>query len=355
MNPTGSNPTPPQQVYYAPPQIVMQQRGIFQRFVGWLGWVAFMVCAVILMSWYVGYREYFNNTGAIRERYHSGKEAFGTDKVAIITIKGVLISGEGYIRHQIDQVRKDKTVKAVVVRVDSPGGTVTASDYVYHHLNQLRIERKIPVVVSMGSVAASGGYYVSMAVGDQERSIYAEPTSTTGSIGVMIPHYDLSGLLQKLDVKDDSIATHPRKLMLSMTKPIPDEHRALIAEHLNESLTRFKDIIKAGRPAFQQDPSKLDELATGEVFTANQAKKHGLIDEIGFLEEVIERACEMAGVSPDEIRVVTFDAPTSLLDFGGFVKASRSPDLSALLDLGTPRAYYLASFFPALVTAYEGE
>ncbi len=125
------------------------------------------------------------------------------------------MEGDGFVKRQIDRVRKDAQVKAVVVRIDSPGGTVTGSDYIYHHLKKLREDRSLPLVVSMGSIAASGGYYIAMAVGDQEKSIFAEPTTTTGSIGVIVPHYDLSGLMARYDVRDDSISSHPRKQILS--------------------------------------------------------------------------------------------------------------------------------------------
>ena len=96
---------------------------------------------------------------------------FADNKVAIISISGVIMSGEGYVKNQIDRARDDSSVKAVVVRLDSPGGTVTGSDYIFHHLDKLRQEKGIPLVVSMGSIATSGGYYVSMAVGEQEKSI----------------------------------------------------------------------------------------------------------------------------------------------------------------------------------------
>ena len=91
-----------------------------------------------------------------------------------------------------------------MLRVDSPGGTVSGSDYIYHHLREMpREKRKIPLVVSMGGMAASGGYYVSMAVGHEPDTIFAEPTAFTGSIGVIIPHYDLAGLMEKIGAKED--------------------------------------------------------------------------------------------------------------------------------------------------------
>jgi signal peptide peptidase SppA len=136
----------------------------------------------------------------------------------VLRVAGIIAEGDGYAKRQIDRIREDENVKAVVVRVDSPGGTVTGSDYLYHHLTRLRKEKGVPLVVSMGSIAASGGYYVSMAVGDQEKSIFAEPSGATGSIGVIIPHYSLTGLMKRYEIENTSIASHPNKQMLSMTK-----------------------------------------------------------------------------------------------------------------------------------------
>ena len=337
--------------------IVIQQVGgrggvMFTTF-AMLGWMAFGLCAMFLVAQLFTLSDYFDTTGGITEKHHSGAK-FGDDKVAIISITGVIMDGEGYAKNQIDRVRDDPSVKAIVVRVDSPGGTVTGSDYIFHHLNKLRQEKEIPLVVSMGSIAASGGYYVSMAVGDQEKSIYAEPTTTTGSIGVIIPHYDVSGLMARYDVKDDSIASHPRKQMLAMTRPIPEEHRELLQAYVDESFSRFKEIVMRGRPAFREDDSALNELATGEIFTATRAKAAGLVDEIGFLEEAIDRAMELANLDSSKTRVVRYLKPASLFDVSGFVMSNNQrPDLSALLELTSPRAYYLASVMPPLLASYS--
>ena len=175
------------------------------------------VTAILAMT--AKYQEYFDSTGGIQEKFHSGSTS-ARSKVAIIDVSGVIGMSDDFVKKQIDRVREDENVKAVVVRVDSPGGTITGSDYILHHLTELKRDRELPLVVSMGSIAASGGYYVSMAVGDTPNTIYAEPTTTTGSIGVIIPHYDVSGLLARYDVKDDSIVTHPRNQLLIMTLPI---------------------------------------------------------------------------------------------------------------------------------------
>jgi protease-4 len=270
------------------------------------------------------------------------------------------MEGDGFVKRQIDKVREDTGVKAIVLRVDSPGGTVTGSDYIYHHLKKLRADKgNIPLVVSMGSMAASGGYYVSMAVEDQENVIFAEPTTTTGSIGVIIPHYNVKGLMDQYHVVDDSIASHERKQMLSMTRELSPEHRAIIQQYVNESFGRFKNIVKSGRPIFAKDASALDQLATGEIFSADQALKHGLVDKIGFVEDAIDRAIELANLNKDDVRVVKFKKPAALFDIGAMAQAKgASGDMSnigALLELSTPRAYYLFSAFPTLATSRRAD
>jgi protease-4 len=334
----------------APKMVVHVVSGPVARFFAWTGWLAATLLFLIVIVQISSASKYYDTTGGIEEQYHS-LDKYAGDKIAIITVSGVILEGEGFVKKQIDRVRNDENVKAVVVRVDSPGGTVTGSDYIYHYLTRLREERDIPLVVSMGSVAASGGYYLSMAVGDQEDSIYAEPTTTTGSIGVIIPHYDLSGLLARFDVKDDSIASHERKQMLSMTKPMSPDDEKVIRAYLNEAFTMFKDRVKAGRPAFRNDESALDQLATGEIFTAAQAERTGLVDKIGFLEDAIDRAIALAKLDKDDVRVVKYKAPASFLDLASFESSSAGRGhLAALMELATPRAYYLSTTLPLLLS-----
>jgi len=338
-----TRPTPAQ-------TIVLQAGGSrLTRLLCWIGWAGFAVCVALLIGQRKTLSEYFDTTGGIQEKYHSG-DKYGRDKVAIISVVGTIIDGSS-VKKQIDRVRDDPNVKAVVLRVDSPGGTVYGSDYIYHHLKKLKKEKQIPLVVSMGGVAASGGYYVSMAVGDQEKSIFAEPTTTTGSIGVMIPHYDISGLLGKLDVKDDTLLTHPRKGMLSMTRSMTDDHRQVMQAYLDEMFGRFKEIVKEGRPAYRGDDDALKQLATGEPFTAFQAQKHGLVDEIGFIEDAIDRAIGLAKLDKEKTRVVELKRPPSFLDIPGLMEAVQpGGDLASLHDLNTPRAYFLMTTLPPLLT-----
>ena len=349
--PSDSKATSPTIIVQSPPA------HRFQRLVGWMGWIGFMLCAFSLVSYFNAESAYFDTTEGVKEYFHSGVTD-ASDKVAIITVSGVILEGDGFVKQQIERVRADDTIKAVVVRINSPGGTVTGSDYILHHLVKLREEKKIPLVVSMGSMATSGGYYIAMAVGDQDSSIFAEPTSTTGSIGVIIPHYDLSGFLERWNVKDDSISSHERKQMLSMTRQISPEHRKIIQTYVDESFLRFKNIVKQGRPVFRDgsddivDPETGTDLATGELFSASQALKHQLIDKIGFLDEAIERAANLANISMDRVRVIHYKEPAGLLDISGLaLQETPGNQMQALLELATPRAYYLNTTLPPLVTA----
>ncbi|HLA84869.1 MAG TPA: signal peptide peptidase SppA [Thermoguttaceae bacterium] len=286
----------------------------------------------------------------VREEYVSHNR-FGSDKVVIITLDGPIFTGDGFVKRQIDRAKEDKSVKAVVLRVDSPGGTVSGSDYLYHYLCELAKDRDIPIVVSMGGIAASGGYYVSMAVGPTPDTIFAEPTTWTGSIGVKIPHYDLSTLLSRVGVKEDTIASHELKTMGSIAKPMSEVERKIFQSLVDDSFSRFKQIIRDGRPRFAQDPKALDTLATGQVYTADQALKNGLVDKIGFVEDAVGRAIELAALDKSRVRVVKYKPEVSLATlFGGAARAKPSA-LTTLLEATSPRAYYLHTWLPAALAS----
>ena len=293
---------------------------------------------------------------SIVETYRSGSESRSADKIAVINVKGAILNSEGFIKKQIDRARKDEQVKGIVVRVDSPGGTVTASHYLYHHLRKLKKEREIPLVVSMGGIAASGGYYISMAVGDEEDAIYAEPATWTGSIGVIIPHYDLSDLLAKWDVKDDSITSGPLKQMGSSTRKLSEEQRAeeraVLQALVDESFNDFKDVVRYGRPLLADDEETLTKATTGQIFTAKQAHAMGLVDQLGFIEDAVKRVRELADLDEEETKVVEYSRQTSLFGLlsGAQAQAQAQPfDLSVLLDMTAPRAWYLCSWMPSVV------
>ena len=299
------------------------------------------------------YHSYLQTDPNINERLHSGS-ATAKDKIAVIAVRGAIMESDGFVKRQIDRVREDDDVKAIVLRVDSPGGTVTASHYIYHHLKKLQKEKKIPMVVSMGSIAASGGYYVSMAVGDEKDTIFAEETTWTGSIGVIIPSYDFSGLLEKWDIRDRSFASGQLKQMGSPTQQLEPEEReaeeAKLQQLVDESFQGFKDVVAYGRPQLAKDTMAMKEVVTGQIFTAKQAHRLGLVDQLGYIEDAIERAAELAKLDAKNVRVIEFEQPEGLLDraLGGRAQAG-SFDVATLIDLTAPRAYYLSSWLPAVV------
>ncbi len=277
-----------------------------------------------------------------------------TKKVAIIRVEETIMHQDGYPKWQIDQIRDDPDVIAMVLRVDSPGGTVTGSHYLWHQLNQLRKEKKIPLVVSMGGICASGGYYISMAVGNEENTIWAEPATMTGSIGVILPHYDLSALLKKWDIKDDSITSNPIKAAGSITREMTPEERKIFQDIIDESFADFKAIVKTGRPNLTEE--QLTKATTGQIFTAKQALNLGLVDKLGFLEDAIAHAAKLAGVTdPKSYRAVKYNKPASLFGdasslLGKNSASSNSFDLALqhLQTLAAPRVYYL---WPAALPA----
>ena len=186
MPPAGasSEPGPSTPLEAAPQVIVQQQATAFGRY-GKLLLLLLGLAVMTIFGLMSSYRSYFNPPGGPQEKYHSLKKD-ADDKIAVVEVAGTIMEGDDFVKEQLDRVRDDDDVVAIVLRIDSPGGTVTGSDYLYHHVRELCQERELPLVVSMGSICASGGYYIAMAVGDQENAILAEPSTWTGSIGVVI-------------------------------------------------------------------------------------------------------------------------------------------------------------------------
>lgn len=311
------------------------------------------IAVMVILGLSASYQSYFSDPNGPQEKYHSLSKT-ATNKIAILTVAGTIMEGDEFAKQQIDRIKEDDGVVGVVLRVNSPGGTVTYSDYLLHHLRVMLEERDIPLVVSMGSICASGGYYIAMAAGDTEDSIFAEPTTWTGSIGVIIPHYDFSSTIGVLGVRDDSIASGKFKSMGSPTKKMTPEERELFQTLVDETFGNFKEIVLSGRPKFRDEPEKLDEIATGQIFTADQAVENGLVDKIGFVEAAVERVAELASVSTDSVRCVKYEKQVTAME--ALLGASAQPrsqglgsELRGLLDLSTPRAYYLCTLLPALL------
>jgi protease-4 len=238
----------------------------------------------------------------------------------------------------IDHVLKKDDVKGVLLVIDSPGGLVSDSHEIYHRLRKLA--EKKPIFISMKGLAASGGYYIAMG-GGPEAPIYAEPTTWTGSIGVIMPRYDASELAKKIGVAADSLATGPLKDTLNPLKQMTPEEKQVWETILDDSFQRFLTVIDEGR--VKLDLEQVRKLATGQVYTADQALKSGLVDVIGYEEDALEALTKKLGLT--QVRVVDYQTPKSLAEtlLGASAVAPSPPadPLSRLLNSGAPRAMYL--------------
>jgi len=234
---------------------------------------------------------------------------------AIVTGKGTpsLFGGEGVgsetLVKAIQEAENDKTVKAIVLRVDSPGGSALASDLIWNEV----VRCKKPVVASMSDVAASGGYYISMGA----RKIYAEPGTLTGSIGVVGGKLALGGVYDKVGIKTEVIARGAHAGILSGTEPFNDSERETMRSLMKDIYDQFLDKAVAGRQKAGQKLTRpeLEKLAAGRIWTGRQAKENGLVDELGTLEDAISAAKKMAGLDADkELELLQLPKSRSFLD-----------------------------------------
>lgn len=235
------------------------------------------------------------------------------DKVAVVDVDGLLMNvrRQGLLGPQdnplslfvekLDKVQKDLCVKAVVLRINSPGGAVTATDLMYRRLAELKKERKIPVVAMIEDVGASGAYYIATGAD----TILVAPTSVTGSIGVIIQTFSLAGTLDKLGITTKAVTSGPMKDMGSPFKPLDEGDRAVLQAMVTEFYGRFVDVVAAGRPALKAEAVRT--LADGRVYTGTQAVANGLADAEGDMKTAVAEAKKRAGLKA--AKVVMYDRP----------------------------------------------
>ncbi|RPI43592.1 MAG: signal peptide peptidase SppA [Bacteroidetes bacterium] len=224
------------------------------------------------------------------------KKEYSRDKIAVVYAMGTVVdgdAGEGFIGSErisraIRKARRDKSVKAIVLRVNSGGGSMIASDVIYRE-SKLAADTK-PFVVSMGDVAASGGYYISCPAD----TIIAGPTTITGSIGVFSVIANMRELMnEKLGITTDVVKTNEHADMVSVFKPLHPEVEATLQHFVDEAYGRFLEVVADGR---DQSTAAIDEVAGGRVWSGKDALEMGLVDMLGGLEESIEVAASMAGL-----------------------------------------------------------
>lgn len=307
--------------------------------------MALVVSVIINLSMFAAYNDYFSDAQPPLERYRSGSRT-ASGRIAVIEISGTIMPPytDRWLR-MIKQAREDDDVRGVLLVVDSPGGLVADSHEIYHALEELRKTTEKPVVVSMRRIAASGGLYVAMAAGPDGR-IFAEPTAWTGSIGVIVPHYDMTKLGEKIGVAGThpALKTGPLKDSLSPLRPLSEQDIEVWQAILDDSFQRFLGVIADNRDNL--DKAEVEALATGQVYTADQALANGLVDELGFEEQALAHLKEKIG--NDDLRVVTYDWNETLMEvLLGSAKSSRVENRwQDMMESTVPRAMYYCSWAP---------
>lgn len=243
---------------------------------------------------YVGFKDYVQkaNKKSIRT---------GADKIAVIYAQGEILGGEGgkdYIGQDliVDALHKaveNERVKAIVLRVNSPGGSALVSDIIWREMQLAKKEK--PLVVSFGNVAASGGYYIGVG-GDK---IFAEPTTITGSIGVFGTIPNVHGLAKNMGINAEQVGTNKNSVDYSFFEPMTDSFRNVMQESIEETYDTFLDRVSKGR---NMPVERVNEIAQGRVWSGVDAQALGLVDELGNLDDAIAAAADMAGLKDYGVR-----------------------------------------------------
>ena len=205
------------------------------------------------------------------------------------------------IREILKKAEKDKNIKGILLRVNSPGGTVTSSDIIYHEIKSFKERFKVKVYVSVIDVAASGGYYVALA-GDR---IMVHPTSLVGSIGVLALKLNLESLMDKVGVEWEVVKSSKKKDFMSPFRPLTKEERVLFQETIDRYYDRFVDLVVLNRDGL--DVKEVRALADGRVYNARQALNNHLVDSIGYLKDLVELAKKE--LDQPDLKVVTYSRP----------------------------------------------
>jgi protease-4 len=266
-------------------------------------------------------------------------------RIAVIYAAGIIASGKSNydspsgavvgsdtLIEYLRKARADNSIKAIVLRVDSPGGSAIASDIIWREV--LLTKNQKPLIASMSDVAASGGYYIAMPA----HAIVAEPSTLTGSIGVVLTKFVIDGTLKKLGVNMEGVSQGKFADMYSPVRPFSPEERARMAENMQATYDTFVEKAAQGR---NTTPERIDAVGQGRVWTGRQAKQIGLVDELGGLDRAIALAKQRAKIAQDsEVELVIYPPKKSFYDivrdpFGS--SADRATTLASLLGIGNPK------------------
>lgn len=267
------------------------------------------------------------------------------DRVAVIYVVGLIssgassydspqgqVAGSDTIVEYLRKARADSSVKAIVLRIDSPGGSAIASDVIWR---EVLLTREVkPVIASMSDVAASGGYYVAMPA----HAIVAEPATLTGSIGVVLVKFVIDGTLKKLGLNMEHVQEGRYADLYSPVRPFSAEERKKVAEQMQATYDAFVEKAAAGR---NTTPERIDEVGQGRVWTGSQAKALGLIDELGGLQRALDLAKQRAGIALDrEVELLIYPARRSIYELmaNPLGRTDGAATLGAFLGFRDPRA-----------------
>ena len=276
---------------------------------------------------------------------------FVFDKIVIVDVDGTLLNQRdsglfgmednpvSLFIEKLNKAAGDDNVRAVVLRINSPGGSVTATDIMYRRLLQFGSDG-IPVVALIEDVGASGGYYLACGA----KTILAHPTSVTGSIGVIVQTISVAGIMDKLGIEAKAVTSGPRKDIASPLKPLDEKDLAIIQGMVEAYYKRFLLVVGANRLTMEAD--KIKELADGRVYTGEQAKEHGLVDGLGYMDTAIDAARELADVK--KAKVVIYHRPLGYRAHAYSAAQMPTPQVNLinismpqLADLARPQFLYM--------------
>ncbi len=335
--PTLKNPEPPTTTIK-----VVATTGGFKAFVAFLA--ALFIFAIVffvgIVTGAAGFSAASKSEGVVHKQT---VEEGGSSTIAILDVSGVIDgSNASYAKEAIDEILHDSQVKAVVLRVNSPGGGVTASDEIWHNLERIK-DANIPLIASYGSVAASGGYYISC----NADHIMAQETTITGSIGVIASVMTMPGLMEKLGIVPVTLIAEnsPEKSVANdVYRDWTDKDKQTVEGFLDAMYGVFFSRVKDGRLNVIQDPQKLAAVANGSAYTASEALDNGLIDSIGYLEDAISVAVQQAGLATKNPTIVRYSRNQSMFGglFGAQSKAFTTSDLRSILqEFSMPKLQFM--------------
>ncbi len=258
------------------------------------------------------------------------RQPSAANQIALVRVEGVIVDADEPVQQLRDFAEND-AIRAILIRIDSPGGAVVPSQEIYDQVRKIHAEGRQKIVVSMGSVAASGGYYIASA----SDRIVANPGTLTGSIGVILEMPNFEELMKKIGVENTVVKSGAHKDLISPFRKLGDEERAILQRVMDDVHDQFIQAVADGRGLAKDTVAA---IADGQVFTGRQAKERGLVDEIGSFEDAIRITGELAGITGRPV-IVEPKRPFSLTDL---IRTMFRGRIGALMDSApTIRLNYL--------------